>query len=532
MAETEELLLKLSAQIADGSTVDWSDAQGLSPTLREQLRQIELLAGGFHGDSTQPDADAPAMVLAAGDRFGPLLIRGVLGRGSFGQVYRAWDAELEREVALKLVASHRRSRDEILREARLMARIDHPNVLKVFGALEDRGRIGFAFELIEGETLEAWIGRHDRLGPHALVAIGLELAAALCALHQGQILHGDLKPGNILRHASGRWIVADFGSGQHAEECGVSSGTPRYMAPELFDAGQPSAASDQYALAVVLFRLASRRYPYEGDTLEAIAAAQGRGERVRLLDLRPDLPLPLIEAIERALAPDPSRRFASVGLFAAALSAVISEPSTAPAWRRNLPWLAAAAVLLLAIVWLAQPASIAPNDAAELTWVSSRDGAGRVLNRGDALNPDEGLALELQLDRPRHVYIINQDQAGERFQLFPLGAAELSNPLAPGKHVLPGKVGGETVDWRLTSYGGREYFLVVLADQPIAELTGLQLAEAGSAPPTLLALDSSIRGVGGLQDRVALKAPDWSWLEQLKAKHPQAQFEIFELASR
>ncbi|MCB1589894.1 MAG: protein kinase, partial [Xanthomonadales bacterium] len=202
-------LLALTAQLASGQSLDWAQAQSLEPTLREQLRQIELLAGGFGiapDEDTEAGTDAKSALTALqpGDRFGPLCIRQVLGRGSFGQVYRAYDAELDREVALKLVHGEGRSRSAILHEARLLARLDHPNVLRVYGALEDDGRIGLAFELIEGQTLEAWIGGHESLGAHALVATAMELGAALCALHQVGIVHGDLKPSNVLRHPGGR----------------------------------------------------------------------------------------------------------------------------------------------------------------------------------------------------------------------------------------------------------------------------------------------------------------------------------------
>lgn len=532
----EALLLKLSTQIVDGAKVDWNDAQELPTVLRQQLRQIELLAGGFQGPATPVADSAPQAtddLLGVGACFGPLRIRGLLGRGSFGQVYRAWDAELEREVALKLIADRGRPRSEILREARLMARINHPNVLKVYGALQDRERIGFAFELIEGETMETWIARHDALGPHALIAIGLELCAALCALHQDQILHGDLKPGNILRHSSGRWIVADFGSCQRAEDSGISSGTPRYMAPELFESALPDAAADQYALGVVLFRLASRRFPVEGESVGVIAGAHARGERTPLIDLRPDLPLPLIHAIERSLAPAPEQRFASVGKLAAALSAVIAEPhspdSRSPRWRRVWPWLSAGLLLVVAVFlsngWTSGVRST------ELSWLLNQDGAVRILQQGDRLDVDQGLALQLQLDRPRHVYIVNQDGDGARFALFPLAGAELRNPLPAGKHVLPGKVDGASVDWRLTSRGGREYFVVVLSDQPIVELAELQLTEAGAIDSTSLAMSSTVRGVGGLSERTETVAPDFSWLEALRTRYPRARFEQFELAS-
>ncbi|MCB1598658.1 MAG: protein kinase [Xanthomonadales bacterium] len=529
IVDDEQLLLKLSEQIAAGETIDWGQTQGLSPTLCEQLRQIELLAGGFVGDPTQPATDSAELMLGIGERFGPLVVRSLLGSGSFGRVYRAYDAELDREVALKLVNAHRRGRAEVLREARLMARIDHPNVLKVYGALEDQQRIAFAVELIEGETLEAWFARHEPLGPHALVAIGLELCAALCALHQAQILHGDLKPSNILRHPNGRWIVADFGSGQHTADPGWASGTPRYMAPELLERGQGSPASDQYALAVVLFRLATRRYPYAGDTLDAVAEMQRRGVRERLLDLRPDLPRALVEAIEQGLERDPKQRHASVGAMAAALSAVIAEPLEGS--RRGRRGWMLAALTFAVIVAASRLVSTVPVAEDHLAWIARHAGDSRELALGDPIGADEGLTLELELQQPRYLYVINQDRQGARFQLFPLQAGKLRNPLSPGRYQLPGEVDGAIADWRVTSPGGREYFLVILADRPIQELAELRLSEAGAMPQNWLAAEDRVRGVGGTRPRSAEEDPDWQWVEQLKQSYPQARFERFELAN-
>ena len=532
MSSDSPALLKLTTQLADGEPLDWQLADQLDPTLREQLRQLELLAGGFGTDPATTSAGdwvEAVEMLRAGEKFGPLKVVGELGQGSFGRVYRAHDPELNREVALKLIDPRGRSRLDILREARLLARVNHPNVLKVYGALEDRGRIGLAFELVEGQSMQQWLASQSLTGAHSLVAIGLELASAICALHQVGVVHGDLKPANILRHPSGRWIVADLGSGRRIGEIGMSAGTPRYMAPELFDQGEPSAASDQYALGVVLFRLASGEFPVDGADPAAIAIAHQKNLRLRLLDVRPDLPLALIDAVERAMAIEPDQRFGSVGQFAAALSAVIAGPALAPSRPRY--GLAAAALAasvgLLALFW--RILAPAPAELSEVRWLAFDDSGVRALQLGDSLHLDQGLTLELQLPEATYVHVFNQDQAGHRFQLFPLQTGDLHNPLPPGQHRLPGRVGGETVDWRLSSSGGREYFLLVLSDQPIPELSAFALAESGSENAALLAMQEPVRGVGGLQARAGNQPVDWSWLNPLRTRYPKARFEAFEL---
>ena len=174
--ETTELdpLVRLAGRLADGRTLDLSELGAkIDPALIARLQQIEALASGFGALSTiaaEPLESAPG--LAEGSSFGGLKIGPLLGRGAYGEVYQARDHTLDRVVALKIPSNPSLSRRELLREGQLMARIDHPNVLRVFGAIEDTGRIGFACELMQGETLEQWWQRQGRLSASELIAIG------------------------------------------------------------------------------------------------------------------------------------------------------------------------------------------------------------------------------------------------------------------------------------------------------------------------------------------------------------------------
>ncbi|MBK9654236.1 MAG: protein kinase [Rhodanobacteraceae bacterium] len=527
----DDPLLKWTERIADGQSVDWAQVEAeLDPALIAGLRQIAALAGGFGAVNTEP-TPPQRDTLAPGASFGPLKIVDLLGRGAYGAVYRAHDAQLDREVALKILGHPTLTRAELLREGQLMARIDHPNVLKVFGAVEDSGQVGFACELMPGESMEEWLARQSRLGAHELIAVGSELCAALCALHRGNILHGDLKPSNVLRHADGRWVVADFGSSQYAHDAFGSSGTPLYMAPERFRHQAPTPASDQYSLGVLLFRLATRRYPFEAETTRELENKHNAVERARLLDLRPDLPRPLIAAIERALAVDPARRHASIGALAEALAdAAQVRPRHAP---RHRAWAAAAALVLAvgALLWMQHGTDAQP----EAVWLRAGNGGDEVLHPGTEVRLGDALALELQLDHASHVYVINEDSHGERFQLFPLVESELVNPLPAGRTRLPGSAAGAPVDWRITSRGGRERFYVLIADEPLADLQQLafnQATLAQGSEPGLLAASDPIRGVGGLVPRQpASSGPDVEWLAGLRARYPAVRIERFELTN-
>lgn len=531
-ASTESALLRGAEQLADGRMLGAEDLAELDPDLAAGLKQIEALALGF--GALQPAPLAPQ--LARGSRFGSLEIQEILGQGGYGTVYRAHDPQLDREVALKVPDDQSRGAHELLREGQLMARIDHPNVLKVLGVVEHAGRIGFCCELLRGENLEQWSTRQGRAGPGELVDIGTALCAALAALHREGVVHGDLKPANVLRHAEGRWVLADFGSGQLAWLPYSSSGTPAYMAPERL-AGQPaSAASDLYSLAVLLFRIATGHCPADASDPAVLAARLAAGDRESLADARPDLPLGLVQVIERGLAITPAERPTSAGAFGLALADAIRMPAATAARRHRYRWSAMAAATLLAGLgvtgWFTsvsrEPIPARGSLVSGLEWT---DGGTGLLVAEQTIAPGQRLALQLTLTRPAHVYVINEDQAGARFQLFPLGESELRNPLPAGATRLPGTLAGQTLSWSVTSSGGQERFVVLVTERPVAELeTGL-VAQASMARGGALLADGAPagteRGVGGLL--VQPQPPGDGWLKDLLQRHPAVQVHRFAL---
>ena len=253
---------------------------------------------------------------AASATWGPLQLRRTIGRGRFGTVYVAWDPGLEREVALKILRDADRF-VAVIQEARLLARVRHPNVVTVYGVDRHEDTVGLWMELVEGLTLKQILTLRGVLGPQEAALIGIDLCRAVAAVHKAGLLHRDIKAQNVMRESGGRLVLMDFGAGEIRAEPSSGApriiGTPVYVAPEIFDGTPATIASDVYSVGVVLYYLVTLRYPVEGETLRDIAAAHDRGETIPLADRRPNLPGSFARVVERALARDPARRYRSSG---------------------------------------------------------------------------------------------------------------------------------------------------------------------------------------------------------------------------
>lgn len=366
----DEEALAIAARIADGSGIDWraadsTPADGASRGVLNQLKAIASLADLHRGWASEPDRDgAPALT-----QWGALTVIGPIGEGQFGRVYRAWDSRLHRQVALKLL--HATSPDiaaspaRAIEEARMLAQVRHPNVLTVHGAESIGGQVGIWTEFIDGCTLESLIAGHDPLPAADVIAIGIDLCRALAAVHDAGLLHRDVKAQNVMRETGGRIVLMDFGTSHDVLRApareGDLSGTPLYLAPELFRGAQPSVASDIYALAVLLFYISTGKHPVPGRTLDDIRSAHGAARPAGLGNARPELPVELASVIERGLAARPSARYESAREFEAALELVRvspthARPASATWWTsRSLAAMLALGLLaatLAAIVWM------------------------------------------------------------------------------------------------------------------------------------------------------------------------------------
>jgi serine/threonine protein kinase len=268
--------------------------------------------------------------------WGHLQLLAKIGEGEFGDVYRAWDSQLEREVALKLYRpdSRRPSRYRSgLREARLLARVRHPSVVTVYGADRHEDRFGVWMEYIRGRTLEVLLREQGPLTAEAVTLIGMDLAAAVAAVHKAGLVHRDINAKNVMRERGGRIVLMDFGLSQEIRtKKGTDTpakeicGTPVYMAPELLSRGKASVRSDIYSMGVLLYHLATAAYPVEGGTLKEMREAHQRGESRPLSERRADLPQAFVRLVDLALSPQRDQRFASVSQMYQALEMSLPLP--------------------------------------------------------------------------------------------------------------------------------------------------------------------------------------------------------------
>ena len=357
-------LLDIAAAVGDGGIVDWSrvadGCDARSAQVIGQLRLVERIAtvhaspppvAELHlSASSSAKSDLRAHELAPGSSWGPLRVAECIGQGTYGDVYAARDVRLDRPVALKLLHAGPTGDTTdagVIQEARLLARVRHPNVVTVYGAERIDGHIGIWMELVEGHTLEEELGERGPFSADELVSIGTALSGAVSAVHAAGVLHRDIKAHNVMRGRDGRILLADFGTSHDvSRDAAVNglAGTPLYLAPEVLGGGAASAASDVYSLGVLLYHLATGAYPVSGRSMADLRDAFLADRRTALRERRRDFPTALAEVIERALDPVPSRRYQSAVAFGAALQA--AEKGRSVVFRMA----AAAALLALAAV--------------------------------------------------------------------------------------------------------------------------------------------------------------------------------------
>jgi TolB-like protein/tetratricopeptide (TPR) repeat protein len=327
---------RLIESIADGGAIDWTAIEASASDDRERrlIGHLRLVAGVAEVHRTTPEEPAvnatpPIPHDQAIARWGHLLLLEKIGEGTFGEVYRARDPWLDREVALKLFKSTTAATlpsTRVLTEARTLARVRHPHVVTVHGADVHDGRVGIWMEFVRGRTLSAMFAAQGPMSAGEAAVVGLELCRALGAVHAAGLVHGDVKAQNVMRESGGRFVLMDFGAGQFVEgqrsSAPRAAGTPLYLAPEVLQGGRLTTQSDIYALGVLLYLLVTGTYPVKASSAEELVTAHLRGERRHLRDARPDLPDAFVAAVERALEPNLQRRFATVGEMLSALTRV------------------------------------------------------------------------------------------------------------------------------------------------------------------------------------------------------------------
>ncbi|HEX7299291.1 MAG TPA: protein kinase [Solirubrobacteraceae bacterium] len=243
-----------------------------------------------------------------------------IGAGGMSTVYRAFDTVLERQVAIKLmhreIASDSDQLERFRREARAVAQLNHPHVVGVIDAGEDDGTPYIVFEYVEGETLKDRIRRFGRLPVGEAVAYAIEIARALGAAHEHQIVHRDVKPQNVLIDEEGAAKVTDFGIARSLREEGLTAdgrvlGTTDYVSPEQALGQIVGPQSDLYSLGVVLFEMLTGDVPFHGENQVAVAMKHVREDLPDVQLRRPEASSALAAVIDRATAKDLAQRYSS-----------------------------------------------------------------------------------------------------------------------------------------------------------------------------------------------------------------------------
>ena len=266
------------------------------------------------------------MALASGTKLGPYEIHSPLGAGGMGEVYRATDTKLGRDVALKVLPAEMAQDPERLarfrREAKTLAQLDHPNIVTIYSVEECDGVHFLTMQLVEGQPLDRLIPAGG-LAVEQIVEIASALGDALSAAHDKGIVHRDLKPANVMVTNDGRVKVLDFGLAKDVRgsnlgdatmtsasrtEVGVVMGTPAYMSPEQTSGRPLDHRTDIFSMGVMLHEMSTGQRPFEGASSAELVSAILRDTPPSVTDVRPDLPSDLARIVRRCLEKDPRHR--------------------------------------------------------------------------------------------------------------------------------------------------------------------------------------------------------------------------------
>ncbi|WP_395373642.1 tetratricopeptide repeat protein [Marinicella sp. W31] len=312
MKTPEETWNHLIEKLTNGETIDWDAELGRYPQdsdFIEQLKSLEKIYSAHHSIAGTQQQSVDSNNQQYLFSWGHLQVIEPIGSGNFGEVFRAFDSLLNRDVALKLLKAEQMSATQsrhFVAEVRSLAKVRNAHVLAIHGASVDDGRVGFWADLLSGDTLADTTV--DYSSEDQLLAVTEAITDALAAVHQAGLIHGDVKLSNVMRQDDEKITLMDFGAGGEIDMTSSLTGSPLLMAPELFDDQPKSAASDVYSLGVMLFKLATGEYPVKAKNLLEVMQAHKNRDYVSLKELRPDLDRQVRVMIDQMLSTEPADR--------------------------------------------------------------------------------------------------------------------------------------------------------------------------------------------------------------------------------
>lgn len=271
--------------------------------------------------------------------FGRYRLLGLIGQGGMGQVYRAHDMEIGRDVAIKVLpaglAGERGYVQRFRREAYTVARLSEPHIIPIYDTGEIDGRLYLAMPIIDGIDLQTSLAQRGPMTPELAVKVIEQVAAALDKAHSHGLVHRDVKPSNVLMTPSDFVYLIDFGIARDESETRLTQtgsvlGTVAYMAPERFSAGHADSRADVYSLACVLHECLTGQTPYPGDSIEHVMAGHLTKDPPRPAAVNPAVPVAFDSVIAAGMAKDPEQRYRSASELAAAARGALDDSAPPP----------------------------------------------------------------------------------------------------------------------------------------------------------------------------------------------------------
>jgi eukaryotic-like serine/threonine-protein kinase len=300
---------------------------------------------------------------------GRYLVDGLIGEGAMAEVYKAYDPEIDRTVAIKVLKDHLCIDEEyvnrFLREARAAGAVNHPNIVTIFDVGRVEGKPYIAMEFLREQTLSDMLERNEKLSIKRIVQIGIQLGQALDYAHRLGIVHRDIKPANILfMHDSDTIKVADFGIARRDSaddmgrtHAGTVLGTPRYMSPEQAMGEKLDGRSDLFSVGVILYELFTGAKAFNASTMTSLLLQITQQDPEPIRKAAPDLPVGLQRIVTKLLSKKPEKRYQSGAELAEALSrelAVLQEQEQEAAANKYVPlkvkWAAAMGGIIAAVM--------------------------------------------------------------------------------------------------------------------------------------------------------------------------------------